>query len=328
MSYKVITTLNVNGSAWYLSLWLILLFGSCKKDVVKFEFTELNSGIKNDLNSITFENDSIGYACGGIRYDHGDILKTTDGGKTWNSQDENLIKALYKINVASHDTIFSCGMDGKIFRTRDGGNTWDLFQSYLYRPIRDIFMVDSKTGYCCGGEGYKIGYIYHTTNGGDLWIIDTFSIEFRAIFFLNENTGYAAGYGAIFKTVDGAATWQITPATGDFFFSLYFTNDETGYAVGYEGSIIRTIDGGNSWERIRNGNELIQGTWHLNQVIFRDSQIGYIIGEDGCFFKTTDAGMHWMRVENAPDVDWKGIALVSNGGYLCGAGGKIYRFVE
>jgi photosystem II stability/assembly factor-like uncharacterized protein len=189
-------------------------------------------------------------------------------------------------------------------------------------------MVNSEIGFCCGGDGYKTGYIYHTADGGDKWDIDTFSLELRSICFLNELVGFAGGYGAIFKTVDGGSSWQITPATGDFFFSLCFTGEETGYAIGYQGSILKTGDGGNTWENIRNGNNLLQGTWHLNQVIFRDENNGYIVGEDGCFLKTEDGGEHWNPVKNSPDVDWTGITLTNDGGYLCGTGGKIYHFLE
>ena len=83
-----------------------------------------------------------------------------------------------------------------------------------------------------------------------------------------------------------------------------------------------------SWNRLRNSNSLFQSQWFLNRVICRDADVAYIIGEHGCFLKTEDGGDHWNRVENAPDVDLRGIALVKNGGFVCGVGGKIYRFIE
>src|SRR4030095_14642067 len=107
-------------SMFLLSLSLMPL-SACHKEKFEFVFTELHSGIDRDLNSIWFESDSSGYACGGLRYDKGDNLKTTDGVYTWQAAEEDLIKALYKINFPSPDTGFVCGYDGKIYETQNSG---------------------------------------------------------------------------------------------------------------------------------------------------------------------------------------------------------------
>ncbi|MGB3076869.1 MAG: YCF48-related protein [Chitinophagales bacterium] len=307
---------------------LCILVSSCKKEKTTFVFAELNSGISHDLNDIYFVNDTTGYTCGGDRYIEGNILKTTDGGATWMPQGENLEKALNRINFISSDTGFIVGIDGKMYKTLDGGNTYILYQSGRYQPLHDVWMLNAHKGFCCGGDGYKTGYIYTTNDGGDSWSIDTFPQEFRSLFFTDEETGFVAGYGAIFKTIDGGVNWQFTTASGDFFQSVYFTNGQTGYVVGSEGTILKTTDGGTNWKHLRNGNNLLQETWHLEQIVFRNSTEGYIIGEKGLFLKTTNAGESWEEVENAPLINLHGISLTEDGGYLCGEGGKIYRFLE
>jgi photosystem II stability/assembly factor-like uncharacterized protein len=70
----------------------------------------------------------------------------------------------------------------------------------------------------------------------------------------------------------------------------------------------------------------VQSTRHFQQIIFRDNGVGYIIGENGCLMKSVDSGEHWTDIENSPEINWNGIFLTGNGGYLCGAGGRIYRF--
>ncbi len=302
---------------------------SCHKEKISFTFTELKSGTTDDLNSLFFENDSIGYVCGGSRYEKGDVLKTTDGGFTWIDQSSpDMSKALYKITFPSHDTGFCCGYNGKIFRTFNGGDHWDYYQSSLWWTLRDIFFLNTQKGFSCGGDGFRKGDKISTSNSGEAWSGDTSQLEFRSIHFFNASVGVLAGYGAILRTTDGGETWNFTNAQQDFFVSMSFVNDEVGYAVGYTGSILKTTDGGNSWERLRNPNSLFQPSWLFNQIIFRDENVGYIVGDGGCFLKTQDGGNHWNKIENSPDADWKGIALVSNGGFLCGTGGKIYRFIE
>ncbi len=306
----------------------VLIAASCQKEKQEFVFTELNSGTSNDLNRIWFTEDMTGYICGGDRYYQGNILKTNDGGATWVEQGSGIDKALYSVFFVNEDTGFIGGYDGKILRTYDAGNLWSLYQNYWYQPVRDFYMVNEYFGFCCGGNGFKSGFIAHTNEGGNQWQTDTFSMEWRSIYFLDENHGLVAGYGAIFETLNGGITWQPTPASGDFFQSLYFTNPQTGFSVGYEGTIIKTIDGGKTWEKKRNGNNLLLPKKHFKQIVFRDQTTGYIVGENGCFLKTDDAGESWSEVINTPDVNLNAIFLAEDGGFICGEGGKIFRFLE
>ncbi len=315
-----------------LSLVIVFLsvaFYSCQKEKINFTFLQLTSGTSNDLNSIFFINDSIGYVCGGSRYEKGDILKTDDGGITWKDQSTfEMTKALYKITFPFHDTGFACGYDGMIFRTFDGGEQWQYFQSQYYEPIHDVFMVSPDHGFSCGGNGYQSGYLLTTGDGGNSWTADTTETEYRSIYFFDDSTGVLAGYGAILRTTDGGKNWIYTDAQQDFFVSMNFVNDEVGYAAGYTGTILKTTDGGQSWERLRNPNLLYAEPLFFNQIIFQDQNTGYIIGENGCFLKTADGGNNWLQVSNAPDGDWNGIALLSGGGFICGKEGEIYRFLE
>ncbi|HYV92181.1 MAG TPA: YCF48-related protein [Chitinophagales bacterium] len=303
---------------------------SCQKEKITITFTELSSATTDDLHNIFFLDDSTGYVCGGLRYEKGDVLKTTDGGFTWHDQStSDMDKALYKITFPSRDTGYACGYEGgKVFRTFDGGNHWDKLQSNINQPLRDLCMLNSQKGFCCGGDGFKGGCILNTSDAGNSWQFDTSNLEYRSIFFFNDLVGVIAGYGAIQRTTDGGETWTYTNAEQDFFVSMNFVNDEVGYAVGYTGSIMKTTDGGQSWDRLRNSNSLFQPSLFFNTVIFRDVNVGYIAGEHGCLLKTEDGGDHWKKAENVPDVDWKGIALMQNGGIICGAGGKIFRFLE
>lgn len=301
---------------------------SCGKDKLEFSFTKLNSGISNDLNHIFFVNDSVGYACGGDRYFKGDLLKTTDGGFTWQDQSTpDMIKALYHLCFTSPDTGYCCGYDGKIFKTFDGGNNWQYMQTDYYKPLHSIFMFDGEHGFACGGDGYKSGYILNTSSGED-WNSDTSEVEYRDLHFFNEVEGVMCGYGLILHTDDGGVTWNYTNAKQDFFVALDFVNEHTGFAIGYTGSIWKTEDGGQNWDRLRNSNIIFKDHWYLNCLAFRDANTGYIAGEGGCFFKTTDGGESWHVIDHVPDADWKGISLVSNGGFLCGTNGAIYRFIE
>jgi photosystem II stability/assembly factor-like uncharacterized protein len=237
-------------------------------------------------------------------------------------------KALYQLDFLSSDTGFCCGYDGKIFRTYNGGANWQYFQTNYYKPIRSVFMLNANKGFACGGEGFNHGYQLQSNTDGETWIVDTPNVEYRDLYFADEMNGVMCGYGLILHTSDGGESWTYTNAKQDFFVAMNFVNDQTGFAIGYTGSIWKTNDGGESWERLRNSNVLFTPQWYFNCIEFRDANVGYIAGEHGCILKTEDGGQSWSRIENSPDVDWLGISLVSNGGFLCGTEGIIYRFVD
>ena len=52
----------------------------------------------------------------------------------------------------------------------------------------------------------------------------------------------------------------------DFFKAMVWKNSNEGVAVGYEGSIIKTSDGGASWQVKRNGNDLSKQKIHFLNI--------------------------------------------------------------
>ncbi len=60
------------------------------------------------------------------------------------------------------------------------------------------------------------------------------------------------------------------------------------FIVGYNGVLIRTSNGGYSWEYIQTNT-----TKWLSDVTFVNSSTGFICGESGTFLKTTDGGNTW-----------------------------------
>ena len=79
------------------------------------------------------------------------------------------------------------------------------------------------------------------------------------MFFVNNTTGYLGGHG-IYKTTDGGATWKVSyPGTDsrNSIIDIYFLDADRGYATyareedcgcRHEGGLLRTIDGGDTWE--------------------------------------------------------------------------------
>jgi len=102
--------------------------------------------------------DTIFIAAGGNPNSQiGYIIKSTDGGKTWNiTKSKNLLHICF-IDDA---TGFASGFDG-IIKTTDCGKTWETVSSL---PAHDIFFFDKEFGYFSYNRS-----LYRTLDGGQNW---------------------------------------------------------------------------------------------------------------------------------------------------------------
>jgi len=79
------------------------------------------SGTEQDLKSITFVNDKVGWAVG----NSGVIIHTEDGGSTWSAQRSNTNRSLNKIFSLNDKEGWITGDEGIVLYTIDGGRKWE-----------------------------------------------------------------------------------------------------------------------------------------------------------------------------------------------------------
>jgi hypothetical protein len=80
-----------------------------------------NSGVSGGLFGTTALGNNVVYAVGGLT--QGLILKTTNGGLTWNTV-LNGVDVSFRSVSGIADTAWACAFDGIIYETRDGGSSW------------------------------------------------------------------------------------------------------------------------------------------------------------------------------------------------------------
>jgi photosystem II stability/assembly factor-like uncharacterized protein len=117
-----------------------------------------------DLYSVFFTDSKTGYVSGlrttGMNDGYPTILKTTDGGLTWNNYSCGITGAIYFTDA---DTGYIAG-GGAIQKTIDGGTTWSNPLFVTGNALHSISFPNSETGYIVGSNGT----ILKTTNGGGL----------------------------------------------------------------------------------------------------------------------------------------------------------------
>ena len=110
--------------------------------------------------------------------------------------------------------------------------------------------------------------------------------------------------GFVLLSTDAGESWtQAEVPVQVALTGVYFHNAELGWAVGYDHVIIRTRDGGKSWERLYDD---IEAGGPLLDVFFLDAENGFAIGTYGVFLTTTDGGDSWkagmLNLVSAPSV--------------------------
>lgn len=71
---------------------------------------------------------------------------------------------------------------------------------------------------------------------------------------------------------------------------IHFSDRLNGWAVGYNGTLMGTKDGGETWAGIT------VDTGDFRAVQFIDKNMGWLAGRDGAFYRTSDGGDNWERI--------------------------------
>uniref|UniRef100_A0A7C6EGS2 T9SS type A sorting domain-containing protein n=1 Tax=candidate division WOR-3 bacterium TaxID=2052148 RepID=A0A7C6EGS2_UNCW3 len=120
---------------------------------------------------------------------------------------------------------------------------------------------------------------------------------------------------------------QIPPRTDRNLFDVWFVSESVGCACGNFGFLIKTTDGGISWQD-RSGvtNSWIDDMWFVSDAApCINSRIGYAVGEAGTILKTTDAGTNWLLLNCGSNRNLYGVCFPdTNNGWVTGQGGVIF----
>ena len=193
------------------------------------------------------------------------LIKTTDGGITWNMQSINFtqFEQINSIRFVNSLTGW-CAGNTTIIKTTDGGINW-ITQSHPYcAGIKCVYVLSPETAWISADSGK----ILSTANGGTDWTVRNIGTNssLNSISFINNTTGYiATSPRNIFKTTNTGLNWypQMTD-TASIFNSIYFTSNDTGYACGSMGRIFKTTTGGGTIG-IKKINEIVPDKYSLSQ---------------------------------------------------------------
>lgn len=179
------------------------------------------------------------------------------------------------------------------------GQAWELHrETENAQRLRAISFPDSIHGWMVGNKpGDNRAYIIHTDDGGDTWSEQLSPIDGRLqdVHFMDEHNGYALGINSIIKTVNGGMEWTTVTVDSDssnLTLVKFDFIDSTAFAVGDNGTLLKSIDGGDSWEALPR----LPSYAFYQAIDFSNPDTGIVVGGSGTdhhAMRTFDGGQTW-----------------------------------
>jgi photosystem II stability/assembly factor-like uncharacterized protein len=279
------------------------------------DWTEVNVPGANNVIDIEAVDINTAWAVGTIPGGGGIILKTTDGGVTWNVQKTLTAswpaQALSSISVVDANTAWASGYR-TLLKTTDGGANWDVvyYSTSMYEGVPDVCAVDANNAWAILIDATLTSYIFKTSDGGATWV-KLYTRPYSSgiigrLSAVDSTTAWAVGggllsgpssTGTIIKTSDMGATWQEQTPTGAPAFLNVLARDASNAWVAGNGTVMRTTDGGASWATMYT----MAGT-ELWGIAASDASTIWVAGKasststGGCIVKTVDEGSTWQTL--------------------------------
>ena len=288
----------------------------------------------------------------------GTILRTTNGGKTWEPKRIAGTESLDFRDVHAFNAETSVAMsageasEGKarMYRTTNGGQTWKLVFETIQKGVflDGLDFWDEKNGLCFGDPIDGKFYVLTTADGGQTWqevprenfppILPgeaAFAASGTSLVTLKNSKLAWIGTGGshharVFRTEDRGRSWQVSqtpmpagPSSG--IFGLRFWSKKRGIAVGGDyknekDSTLNVLLTADGGKTWRIGNALKPGGLKESTALAGKNLIA--VGPSGTSF-STNSGATWRDLDASP---FHAVSFAGNTGWAVGGKGLLAKF--
>lgn len=262
------------------------------------------------------------------------VLKSTDGGVTWNTTGLNWTITNYRLirKLIMHPTnssLLIAATSAGIWRTTDAGQTWSSVLSGNYFDV-EFKPGSTSTFYASGSasvSGVSYGRVYRSTNNGQNWSQETdiSGVNRTAIAVSPANPEFVAllcsssansGFAGFYSSTDGGDNFTLRSSSpnlmgwsttgndtgGQGWYDLCIAVDPTNANIIYTGGV-------NTWKSTNGGvNWTINTMWYgvsgiaevhadKHDLVFQNATTLYQ-ANDGGIYRTSNGGVTWTDISN------------------------------
>ena len=204
---------------------IFILFCLLLAPHLKAQWIPQNSGTTEQLNDVYCITADTVVVVG----NNATILRTTDGGTTWNAIANPATGNLTRVQFADNQTGYAIGDNSTLLKTTDGGQTWQSLNAGTTENLQALSCIDADTLYVGGTNGL----IQKSTDGGNSWVIlnQVYNYTIIDIDKIGTSDIFAISYNAnddllFFKSNDSGVNWYLNSLStgGSLYKDLFISN--------------------------------------------------------------------------------------------------------
>lgn len=254
------------------------------------------------------------------------IMHTTDGGITWETQYSDPSFAFYDVAALSLTNIWVAG--NSVLHSTNGGADWSTVDVSTTAMMYYDIVCPNEQVIWLYSEGQGGHHVHRSIDGGATW--DTHEAP-----FVWKYNGMAAGdannvwvtewadrldEGHVYHSADGGVTWETQADDLGFLDGIYFVDAMNGWAGSWPG-LVHTTDGGAHWTTVD-----VDFHFQTELIKFIDPLNGWVISPYNAF-RTQDGGETWQAFNHFAgpriiDIDFVDADHV----WICGWYGTLLYF--
>lgn len=228
------------------------------------------------------------------------------------------------VSVARAGTrLVAVGQRGHIVWSDDNGATWMQAKVPVSSDLTAVTFVDATKGWAVGHDGV----ILHTSDGGRTWALQLDGRKANAqLVAAMQARANAPGAAPVYKQLLAEAQRYQEQGPDKPFLDVWFADENNGYAVGAFNLIVRTADGGTTWEPMfdQTDNPKLLNLYAVGK--FGDDI--YIAGEAGLVLKFDPAQRRFVALDTAYAGSFFGVVGGKDGVVVYGLRGNAYRSAD
>lgn len=241
--------------------------------------------------------------------EQGHILYSDDAGQNWMQADVPVSLTITSVAFAGPGQAWATAHDGYLLNSADNGATWQVKLTGSDVAQLSVVALEERIE----AQQAAVDEATPETREDLEWALDDsmFALEeamaavdegmtspMLKVWFADARDGYALGaYGVFLRTRDGGETWVMDGNRLDnpdkyHLYDIARSSSGTLLVAGEAGTLLRSLDGGNAWQRI----ESIYPGSFFGTVAASDGGL-LIFGLRGNVFRSVDDGASWSPVD-------------------------------